>query len=278
MVQVAAGGGPAAARRGAPGAAGADQVPEGAAGPVAGLGAGVVAGAAGDRGHVDAQAARVVLRAGAGRRVGAQGGTTGDGEVGAARWRVPAGDAAVGGGGAVGVQRGDAPPGAGVPGRGGGQVTGAVGVDDAEPVGVAGGAGPALEGLEWDGDGDQRGQARPGSRAGPGSGTARAAAAARAAGSVAGSAGTVRSGTGRAGRAGVRGRLVRGGRSWLAPRWLRGPGRRERRGCRVLATGWAARRGPVPVVVGAGLFRAAFRRTRRAPFDAPGSLVTMPRA
>ena len=50
------------------------------------------------------------------------------------------------------------------------------------------------------------------------------------------------------------------------------------RGCRAPATGWAARRGPVPVVVGAGLFRAAFRRTRRAPFDAPGSLVTMPRA
>src|SRR5271169_1513427 len=65
VVQVAAGGGPAAARRGAPGAAGADQVLEFAAGPVAGLGVGVVAVAAGDRDHVDAQAAQVVLRAGA---------------------------------------------------------------------------------------------------------------------------------------------------------------------------------------------------------------------
>ena len=54
MVQVAAGGGPAAARGGAPGAAGADQVLEFAAGPVAGLGLGVVALAAGDRDHVDA--------------------------------------------------------------------------------------------------------------------------------------------------------------------------------------------------------------------------------
>src|SRR5690349_24781489 len=36
------------------------------------------------------------------------------------------------------------------------------------------------------------------------------------------------------------------------------------------ATGWAARRGPAV----AGLFRAAFLRTQRAPFDALGSPVT----
>jgi len=36
------------------------------------------------------------------------------------------------------------------------------------------------------------------------------------------------------------------------------------------ATGWAARRGPAGW---AGLFRAAFLRTQRAPFDALGSPV-----
>ena len=58
MVQVAAGGGPAAARCGAPGAAGADQVLEFAAGRVAGLGVGVVAGRAGDGGQRGGQDAR----------------------------------------------------------------------------------------------------------------------------------------------------------------------------------------------------------------------------
>src|SRR5271154_6518547 len=63
------------------GAAGADQVLEFAAGPVARLGVGVVAGTAGDRDQADAQAAQVILRSGAGRRVGAESGTTGDSEV-----------------------------------------------------------------------------------------------------------------------------------------------------------------------------------------------------
>jgi hypothetical protein len=49
VIQVAAGGGLAAARGGAPGVAGGDQVLEGAAGPVAVLGLGMVAGAADDR-------------------------------------------------------------------------------------------------------------------------------------------------------------------------------------------------------------------------------------
>src|SRR5580692_13003786 len=80
VVQVAAGGGPAAARGGAPGAAGADQVLECAAGPVAGLGVGVVAVAAGDRGQAGAQAAQVILRPGAGRRIGAESGIAGDRE------------------------------------------------------------------------------------------------------------------------------------------------------------------------------------------------------
>jgi hypothetical protein len=74
VVQVTAGGGSAAARGGAPGAAGADQVLEFAAGPVPGLGLGVVAVAAGDRDQAAAQAAQVVLR----RGVGAESGTAGD--------------------------------------------------------------------------------------------------------------------------------------------------------------------------------------------------------
>jgi len=57
MVQVATGRGPAAAGGGAPGVAGADQVPEFAAGLISGFGVSVVAGAAGDREHADAQAA-----------------------------------------------------------------------------------------------------------------------------------------------------------------------------------------------------------------------------
>src|SRR5271154_838936 len=96
------------------GAAGADQVLEFAAGPVARLGVGVVAGTAGDRDQADAQAAQVILRSGAGRRVGAESGTTGDSEVRAARWRGEARRAAVRGGGGIGIQSGDAPAGAGV--------------------------------------------------------------------------------------------------------------------------------------------------------------------
>ena len=53
---------------------------------------------------------------------------------------------AVRGGGAVGVQGGDAPPGGRVAGRGGGQVAGVVAVQQAEPVGFAGCFGLALEG------------------------------------------------------------------------------------------------------------------------------------
>ena len=56
---------------------------------------------------------------------------------------VAAGCAAVGGGGAVGVQRGDAPPGAGVAGRRGGQVPGVGRVDDAVPADLGRGGGLA---------------------------------------------------------------------------------------------------------------------------------------
>jgi hypothetical protein len=79
MVQVTARGGPTAARGGAAGVAGADQVGQLAAEVIAGLGAGVVAGAAGNRDHADVQAGRI----------GAGG-------------RVAAGEAAVRGGGPVG--------------------------------------------------------------------------------------------------------------------------------------------------------------------------------
>src|SRR5271170_7074875 len=146
------------------------------------------------------------LRARAGRRVGAESRAAGGDQVGRPGRRVTARYAAVGAGGTVGVQGGDAPPGAGVASRGGGQVAGVVGVYEAEPVGVAGGVGAALVGGQGDGDGDQGGQARPGRRTGTGSGTVRAALAARAARS----AGTVRAGTGRAGRVAVRWRLVGG--------------------------------------------------------------------
>src|SRR6202044_758386 len=81
VVQVAAGGGAAAARRGAPGVAGADQVGQLAAGTVARLGTGVVARTPGDGGQRGRQDA---WGPGAGR--------------------VAAGQAGVGGGGAVGVQ------------------------------------------------------------------------------------------------------------------------------------------------------------------------------
>src|SRR5580692_1185913 len=195
VVQVAAGGGPAAARGGAPGAAGADQVLEFAAGPVAGLGVGVVAVAAGDRDQAGAQAAQVILRPGAVRRVTAESGTAGDSEGGAARWRVSAwgsgagwgvaaGEAGVRGGGAIGVQGGDAPARAGVLGGGGDEVAGVGGVDQAERADLAGGLGRALDRLERHGDRDQRRDARPGIVAGAPAGTARAVAPARAAGAV----------------------------------------------------------------------------------------------
>ena len=54
MVEVAAGGGSVTAGGGAPGAAGADQVLEFAAGSITGLGLGVVAVAAGDLDQADA--------------------------------------------------------------------------------------------------------------------------------------------------------------------------------------------------------------------------------
>ena len=68
MVQVAAGGGPAAAGSGAPGAAGADQVLEPAAGLVPGFRMAVVAAAAGHRGQPDPQRAQVVPGSGVGGR------------------------------------------------------------------------------------------------------------------------------------------------------------------------------------------------------------------
>jgi hypothetical protein len=64
VVQVAAGGGPGAARRGAPTVTGPDQVLESAAGVIAGLGAGVVAGAAGDRDQRDVRDVRAVRESG----------------------------------------------------------------------------------------------------------------------------------------------------------------------------------------------------------------------
>jgi hypothetical protein len=67
VVQVAAGGGAAAAGRGAPGAAGPDQVLELAAGPVPGFGLPVVAAATGDRSQMDPQRAQVVSGPGIGR-------------------------------------------------------------------------------------------------------------------------------------------------------------------------------------------------------------------
>src|SRR5206468_10586060 len=80
VVEVAPGGWAGAARRGAPGAAGGDSVPQLAAGLVAGFGPGVVARAADERGERD------------GQRAGGPG--------------AGPGGAAVGGGGAVGGHRG----------------------------------------------------------------------------------------------------------------------------------------------------------------------------
>src|SRR5580704_5626680 len=93
VVQVAAGGGTAAARGGAGGVAGADQVLEFAAGPVAGLGAGVVAGPRGERGGEDAPRPGGGRRVAVARRSGA--GWSGAGWSGAG-WGVAAGEAGVG--------------------------------------------------------------------------------------------------------------------------------------------------------------------------------------
>ena len=200
VVQVTAGGGTAAAWRGAGSGAGPDEVLEGAAGVVAGLGAGVVAGTAGD---------------------GDQRGLEGEGIVrGAdARGRVAAAEAGVGGGSAVRVQRGEAPPGAGMAGGGCRQVACVVAVEDPVPVGFAGGVGAALVGGQGDGDGDQGGQAGAGVRGGAGSGAGTARAAAGTAGTARAAAGSVGSvgvceagaGAGRTGWGGVQARLVRGG-------------------------------------------------------------------
>jgi len=136
VIQIAAGGGLPAARRGARRVPGGDQVAELAAGPVAGVSLGVVAGAADD--GVELEGAGV-------------GGTAG----------VRAGSAGVRGGGAVRGQRGIAPPGVRVPGRGGQQVPGALRVEQPEPGRLAGGA-AALGGLPRDGEGE----APPGFRTG----------------------------------------------------------------------------------------------------------------
>jgi hypothetical protein len=138
--------GTGAARRSAPGVAGPDQVLESAAGVVASLGAGVVAGAAGQGNHADVQAGR------AGRG-------------------MPAGQAGMGGGGTVGVHRGQAPSSLRVAGGGGDQVAGIIGIEGSEPVGLAWCLGPAPPRGQGDGEGDQRGQAGPGRRGGSGTGT-----------------------------------------------------------------------------------------------------------
>src|ERR1700722_13694292 len=169
VVQVAADRGTAAAGRGAGGVAGADQVLEGAAGGVAALAVGGVARTAGDEGQRGGEDSRWPGARRSGTR-GSGAGWSGAGWSGAG-WGVAAGEAGVGGGGAVGVQGGDAPAGAGVAGCGGGQVAGVVAVQDAVPGGFAGGIGAALQGLVRDGDGDQGGQARAGVLTGTGRGT-----------------------------------------------------------------------------------------------------------
>ena len=197
VVHVAAGGGPAAAGCGAPGVAGADHVAEF---PVARYWASAwwwsqvprVIGVIRMRSRLIKESCGRVPGGGSGPGAGGRAGA-GEPSAGAGR-RVLAGCAAVGGGGAVGVQRSDAPPGARVPGRRGGQVPGVGRVDDAEPADLRWGVGLAwVSADQRHGDGDQRGQAgsawAAGAGAGAGSGTPWAAAAARAAVPVAGAAG-----------------------------------------------------------------------------------------
>ena len=144
MVQVAAGSGPGAAGCGAPGTAGPDEVLELAAGPVPGFRMLMVAAAAGDRGQPDSQGAQVVPGSGVGRWLWwfwagwFRAGWFGAGWFRARGWRgVAAGCAAVGGGGPVRVQDGDAPAGVrAAPGRGE-QVAGGAGVQQPEPGGLA---------------------------------------------------------------------------------------------------------------------------------------------
>ena len=96
VVQVAAHRGPSAARRGAPGVPGPDQMLELPAGPVSGLSVRMVAASAAHWGQLDTRLAdplaRVRIRSGSGSGVAG------------ARWWVASRGAAVGGGGAVGVQ------------------------------------------------------------------------------------------------------------------------------------------------------------------------------
>jgi hypothetical protein len=166
VVQVAPGRGPGTARRGTRRAAGPHQVLQLAAGVVADLGVGVVAGTAGEGDQRCGEARSGARRPGA-RRPGAGQGVRG----------VAAGQAGVGGGGAVGVQGRDAPTGARVPSSGGSQVPGLIAVQHAEPVSPSGGLGPAQIGRPGNGDGDQRRQARPRGWAGTGTGTGTARAA-----------------------------------------------------------------------------------------------------
>jgi len=91
VVQVAAGRGPAAAGCGAPGAPGADQVLEFAAGLVPGLGVAVVTAAAGDQGQPHPQRNQVIPAPGIGRRPlvrTAAGAAGGAGAFGARRGRA----------------------------------------------------------------------------------------------------------------------------------------------------------------------------------------------
>ena len=126
VVEVAVDGLGAAAGRGVPGGAGADQLFELAAGGVAVFAAGVVATAFGDRGEGDVQFLQE-----AGERGGLPGVGTGSGGAGDRRRDpgVGAAGAAVRGGGAVGGEQGDAPAGAGVLGGGLEQAAGVVGVE-----------------------------------------------------------------------------------------------------------------------------------------------------
>lgn len=148
MVQVASGCGSSAAWRGAPGVPRLDQVLEVAAGAVSRFGVLVVAPAAGDRGHPDAQVAQPVL-----------------GRDADWRWVATAG-AAVGGRGAVRVQAGYAPAGPWISGRRDEQVQSIFVVDQPESIHLGQGPGLALQPRPGKRDGDQRGQARAGVLAG----------------------------------------------------------------------------------------------------------------